>query len=405
MGRAPERKLDFVDESTLHASSFDRAEKPMRVEAVMRVRRESVDCLQPDSCGLFLNSGFSGRPEFPSHPMLRKAACLLPLLFVLAADAAEPPPAWAYGFKATMPPNATPAVVAAPGTVTPPLPDFPLLGLPGTDLKFTPAQIRDNFRPADWFPQDHPTMPDIVAKGKAPVVWACARCHYPNGKGRPENAGISGLPVDYFIAQMKAFRSGERKSADVRKPNTPMMISYAAGMTDEEIRAAAEYYGSMPWTQWIRVVETDRVPQTTLSAGMFLQVPGGADEPLGNRIIEVPEDADAVEVQRDPRIGFIAYVPYGSVKRGELLVTTGGGKTAACSTCHGPDLRGMTLPEVGALPGLAGRSPSYLVRQLYDIQAGQRHGKRLELMKPVVANLSADDMLAIAAYLASRPAR
>jgi cytochrome c553 len=74
----------------------------------------------------------------------------------------------------------------------------------------------------------------------------------------------------------------------------------------------------------------------------------------------------------------------------------------ACAACHGPDLKGMTLPEVGAMPGLAGRSPSYLVRQLFDIKTGQRHGKRLELMKPVVANLSADDMLAIAAYLASR---
>jgi len=301
-----------------------------------------------------------------------------------------------------MPPNAIPAVVAPPGTVSAPLPDHPLLNLPGTALKFTPAQIRDNFGPADWYPQDHPAMPDIVAKGKAPVVWACARCHYPNGKGRPENAGIAGLPVDYFIEQMQAFRNGERKSADVRKPNTPMMASYAAAMTDEEIRAAAEYYGSMPWTPWIRVVETERVPQTTLSAGMYLQVPGGADEPLGQRIIEVPEDAEAVEVQRNPRVGFIAYAPPGSVQRGELLVTTGGGKTVACLTCHGPDLKGMTLPEVGVMPGLAGRSPSYLVRQLFDIQAGLRHGKRLELMKPVVANLTTDDMLAIAAYLASR---
>ena len=246
-------------------------------------------------------------------------------------------------------------------------------------------------------------MPEIVAHGKPPVVWACARCHYPNGKGRPENAGIAGLPVDYFIEQMQAFRNGERRSADVRKPNTPMMVSYARGMTDGEIRAAAEYYGTMKWTPWIRVVETDRVPQTTLSAGMFLQTGDGADEALGDRIIEVPEDADAVEIQRNPRIGFIAYVPIGSVKRGEALVTTGGGgKTVACLACHGPDYRGMTLPDVGAMPGLAGRSPSYLFRQLFDLKAGSRHGGRSELMKPVVANLSSDDMLAIAAFLASQ---
>jgi cytochrome c553 len=276
------------------------------------------------------------------------------------------------------------------------------LGLPGTDRKFSPAQIRNNFGPADWFPEDHPPMPEIVAHGRAPAIWACARCHNPNGKGRPENAGIAGLPVDYFIEQMQAFRSGERQSSDHRKPNTKMMTEYAKSMTDEEFRIAAEYFASMKWTPWIRVVESERAPKTTISAGMYLQVPGGGDEPLDGRIIEVPEDADMVEIQRNPRVGFIAYVPVGSVRRGEDLVTTGGGKTVSCLTCHGPDLKGMTLPDVGVLPGLAGRSPSYLFRQLFDIQSGHRQGKRLELMQPVVAHLTPDDLVAIVAYLASR---
>lgn len=180
------------------------------------------------------------------------------------------------------------------------------------------------------------------------------------------------------------------------------MISFAQAMTDAEIRAAAEYYAAMPWTPWIRVVETNRVPRTTISAGMFLPNPG-ADEPLGQRIIEVPEDAETVEIQRDPRTGFIAYVPAGGLKRGEELVTTGaGGRTVMCAACHGPEFKGMTLPEVGAIPGLAGRSPSYIVRQLFDLKQGARNDKRAEFMKPVVANLSTDDMLAIAAYLASR---
>ena len=324
-------------------------------------------------------------------------------LVLLACARAETPPPWAYGFKEPMPPTATPATVAAPGAPAAPLPDHPLLSLPGTDRKFTPADIRDNFNPADWYPEDHPVMPEIVAHGKPPLVWACARCHYPNGQGRPENAPIAGLPVDYFIGQLQAFRNGERQSSDVRKPNTPMMTGYAKGMTDEEMRVAAEYYGSMQARPWIRVVEADRVPQTIISAGMYLQTENGDDEALGNRIIEVPEEAGVVEIQRSPRVGFIAYVPRGSVKLGEALVTLGGGgKTVACLTCHGPEFKGMTLPDVGPLPGLAGRSPSYLFRQLFDIKSGLRRGKRLELMKPVVANLSSSDMLAIAAYLASR---
>jgi cytochrome c553 len=328
-----------------------------------------------------------------------------PLLGLLSADAAaeEIPPPWAYGFKEPAPAVSAPAPAPAPATpqVTPPA-DPTRYGLPGTEKKFTIAEIKEIFNPADYYPADHPAAPAIVTHGKAPIVWACARCHYANGKGRPENAGIAGLPVDYFIEQLHAFRDGERVSSDHRKPNTPLMINYAKAMTEEEIRAAAEYYGSMPWTPWIRVVETDRVPQTTISAGMYLQIPHGGEEPLGNRIIEVPEDADAVEIQRSPRIGFIAYAPFGSIKRGEELVTTGGGKTVTCLACHGADLKGMTVPGVGALPGLAGRSPSYLVRQWFDLKTGLRHGQRADLMKPVVANLGTDDMLAIAAYLASR---
>jgi cytochrome c553 len=316
----------------------------------------------------------------------------------------ETPPPWAYGFKEPAPPGTTPATSTAlmSSLSASPLPDFPLLSLPDTDRRFTPAQIRDNFGPADWYPGDHPPMPEIVAHGRPPVVWACARCHNPNGMGRPENASIAGLPVDYFIEQLRAFRNDERMSSDPRKANTRVMADFAKAMTDGEMRVAAEYYCSMSQKPLIRVVETDRVPQTTLSVGMFLPVEGGGDEPLGRRIIEVPEDPPAVEILRDPRIGFIAYAPVGSVKRGEFLVTTGGGVTVPCAACHGPDLKGMTLPEVGAMPVLAGRSPSYLVRQLFDIKSGRRHGKRLELMQPVVANLGSDDMLAVAAYLASK---
>jgi cytochrome c553 len=54
------------------------------------------------------------------------------------------------------------------------------------------------------------------------------------------------------------------------------------------------------------------------------------------------------------------------------------------------------------VPGIAGRSPSYLVRQLYDFQQGTRHGQLSSLMKPVVAHLTEDDMVNIIAYVSSR---
>jgi len=168
-------------------------------------------------------------------------------------------------------------------------------------------------------------------------------------------------------------------------------------MTDDEIKASAEYFGAMKWTPWIKVVETDTVPKTYTNVGMFLPLEGNENEPLGQRIIETPVDVEATEGLRDPRSSFIAYAPFGSIAKGEALVTRGNGKTLACGACHGSDLKGL-----GPVPGLAGRSPSYLVRQLYDMQQGTRHGSWTELMKTVVSALSQEDMLNIAAYTASR---
>jgi cytochrome c553 len=319
-------------------------------------------------------------------------------LLVAAGD--EPPPPWAYGFTSAPPPasagtvSASPAPPAAPAAQ--PAPDPTPRLVPGSAATFTLAEIRNGFGPADWFPGDHPAMPDIVARGKRPDVRACSLCHYPNGKGRPENAGVSGLPVSYFTQTMADFRTGARKSADPRKANTNIMIAIAKGMTDEEVKVAAGYFAAMPWTPWIKVIETATVPKTRIAGGMFLKLDGGETEPIGSRLLEMPEDTERTEILRDPRSSFIAYVPVGSIKTGEALVTTGAGKTTACGVCHGADLKGL-----GPVPGLAGRSPSYTARQLYDTQHGARSGEWADLMKPVVAKLTNDDMLAIAAYTAS----
>jgi cytochrome c553 len=332
---------------------------------------------------------------------------ILALAAILAAGvllaAADAPPPWAYGFAGPAPATPPPPPAAggragAPPAAAPAPDDGALKRLPGSTGAFTLTQIRDAFGPADWYPGDHPTMPDVVAHGRRPDVRACSLCHYPNGKGRPENAGVSGLPVSYFMQTMGDFRNGARKSADSRKGNTNVMITIAKGMTDEEMKAAAEYFGSMKWTPWIKVVEAATVPKTRIAGGMFLRNEGSETEPIADRIIETPENVEGTEVLRDARSGFIAYVPPGSVKRGEALVTSGGGgKTTQCGVCHGADLTGL-----GPVPGIAGRSPSYMVRQLYDMQQGVRKGVWSDLMKPVVANLTNADMLAIAAYAASK---
>ena len=97
-------------------------------------------------------------------------------------------------------------------------------------------------------------------------------------------------------------------------------------------------------------------------------------------IVEAPEDEDQEQL-RAPRTGFVAYVPVGSIKRGENIVKTGAnGRTIACGTCHGAKLDGL-----GPIPPLAGRSPSYLARQIWDLKQGARKGPLSTLMQQVKA--------------------
>src|SRR5204863_756914 len=125
------------------------------------------------------------------------------------------------------------------------------------------------------------------------------------------------------------------------------------------------------------------------------------------RIIEVPANEEQTETYRNPRVGFVAYVPRGSIAKGRDLVTTGGmrvvgntiiqGKTTPCVTCHGLDLMG-----VADVPPIAGRSPSYIVRQIWDMQQGTRNGASAQLMKIAIAKLTPEDLVAVASYVSSR---
>jgi cytochrome c553 len=205
------------------------------------------------------------------------------------------------------------------------------------------------------------------------------------------------LPADYLMGQLRDMRSGLRQSAEPRKKNAHEMVDFAKAMTEREIREAALYFGALPVIPWVRVIETDTIPRMASADGMWLPLAGTGREALGNRIIETPADAARTDL-RDPHSGFVAYVPKGALARGKQIVATGGGKTLACAVCHGPALGG-----VGPIPAIAGRSPSYIARQLYDMQRGARHGAMTSLMKPVVANLGAQEIIYVAAYVASLP--
>jgi len=301
----------------------------------------------------------------------------------IALAAPAEPPAWAY-------PMPTPQA-ALPGAD-----DKGPQHVPDSAAAYTRAQLDDLFSAPDWHPQDHGPMPAVVAQGRKPEVMACGYCHRPDGAGGPENARLAGLPFGYILQQLADFKSGARRSALPARTPQALMVKLSKHLEEADARAAAAYFARLAPRRAITVRESDTVPRTFAPGWFLAPADGGAREPIGRRIIEVPEDTADFE-RRDARATFIAYVPPGSLAWGAAIAAGAApGRTPRCATCHGAGLRGQ-----GNVPGIAGRSPSYLVRQLHDIRVGVRRGQAAQAMKGIAARLDADDMLAVAAYVAS----
>ena len=319
--------------------------------------------------------------------VLATAVLGLALTPVLAAETGAPdadaPPSWAYPVNT---PDFKPAVD-----------DGSLRHVPGSTQAYTLSQLRDFFLAPDWHPDDHPVMPGVVALGRKPDVFACGFCHRADGQGGPENANIAGLPATYIVQQMAEFKSGARRTSVPSRLPPQAMITVSMAISAEEIDTAAAYFSALKPRANITVVETALVPKPYVTGWHMAALPGDAREPIDRRIIEVPENLEHF-VSRDSRARFIAYVPIGSVERGRALVAGGGGRTVPCAGCHGPTLQGL-----GAIPPRAGRSPTYLVRQLYDFKHGARAGSGSILMQPTVERLEIEDMISMAAYAASLP--
>ncbi len=315
------------------------------------------------------------------------AACAGLLLTASLSHGAAAPdvdlPLWAYPLNPPPPPGA-PRATPGPAPYT----------VPDSKLMFTRAQ-QNLFNPPDWHPEDHPVMPEIVAHGRRPDVYACSYCHLPSGQGRSENATLAGLPEAYFIQQMTDIKSGARKSTIHRAPIDTMTIA-AKAASDEEIAIAARYFASIVPKPHMKVIESRTAPRTLDKSWILALVPGGGTEPIGNRVIETPQDFDLFE-KRDGRALNLVYVPPGSIAKGRALALGRTGRAeVACVACHGQDLRGL-----GDIPGLAGRSPSYLARQLTDFRTGARAGPGAPPMKAVADHLSAVDVVNLSAYMAS----
>ncbi|HEY1836415.1 MAG TPA: c-type cytochrome [Rhizomicrobium sp.] len=270
-----------------------------------------------------------------------------------------------------------------------------LYTVPGSALKVPQSRLDDPWAVIDWLPSEHPPAPDVVIHGRKPNVYACGLCHMVNGEGGSGVPSLAGLSRNYIAEQARAFASGTRSSTFFLRDAMNMTTVAQAAHVDE-IAAAAAYYSRMPYRPWIRVVEAARVPKTEPSYwGWRNAVAGSGTEPIGMRVIEIAEDPVRVMLA-DPHLGFVAYVPPGAIARGQALAARGVPGQPPCSACHGAGLKGAD-----AAPPLAGRSPTYLARQLWDFHTGARHNTAAAPMQPIAAGLDAPHIVDLVAYLAS----
>lgn len=296
-----------------------------------------------------------------------------------STQAQNKPPGWAYPVN---PPNFQRASD-----------DGSIRRVPDSAAGFTLTQVRDLFAAPDWHPEDHPPLPAIVASGRKPDVFACGVCHRADGAGGAENASLFGQPAEYIIQQTIEFKNGLRNNSTSRVA-TDLMIKLAKAVSDDELKEAAAYFAAIRPRPNVKVVESELVPKTHVR-DLFLAPMDGVDkEPIGQRVIEIPENVEQF-VSRDSRVRFIAYVPPGSVEKGRTLAASSDPQVQ-CAACHGADLKGAS-----AAPAIAGRSPTYMFRQLYDYKSGARKGANSGSMRAVVEKLGTEDMVALVAYSAS----
>jgi len=299
---------------------------------------------------------------------------------LLLAGAATPPPAWLYPARITTIPRP-----AKPHT------------LPGSTLDPTEDQLGTMTAVVDWYPGDHPAPPNAVLHGSGGAN-ACGFCHMAGGTGRPENASLAGLDPDYIRRSVQAYAGGTRESSDPTFLANLLMRKTAKAASDADVDAAADYFSQLPRHAFGKVVETATIPAPVGDAMVYRPDPSGKREPLGERLIEMPDDFGRFEA-RDPRVRATAYVPPGAIAHGAQLASgMAPGGPPACATCHGFDYNGTSIA-----PPLAGRGPTYLARSLVNYRSGARHADEATAMRGVTAHLTDGDVIALAAYMASRP--
>lgn len=182
----------------------------------------------------------------------------------------------------------------------------------------------------------------LVMAGNNRGATACVACHGVDGGGTAA-AGfprLAGLNASYIAHQLQGFRSGKRNNA--------VMQPIAKALTDTEIKQLAAYYAALP------------IPAVT---------PAASDAAL--------------------------------LKTGETLATKGDWDHGipACFQCHGPLGKGIG----DDFPAITGQSALYISNQIEAWKSGTRSNDPVGLMKSVADKLTAEQVKAVAAFLANQP--
>lgn len=299
--------------------------------------------------------------------LLAVAAC------IAISAAAEPAPEWAF-----------PGAGALNSTHKPPASE--MVRLPGSPAIFHRSDF-DGLQAIDWFPNAHSRAPEVVMHANGKGGYPCGYCHLPDGRGRPENARLQGLPARYIVKQVEAFASGTRRAAVPYMP-TSLMAEVAHAIQPADLKAAAAYFSQFEPQSHTQIVETETIPAADAWHFVY-RFDRSRQEALGQRIIEGPADGERFEL-RDPETHYIAYVPEGAVARGRVIAEHGASGGPACVSCHGQ-----------ALVGIAGASPSFLARQLMDFRSKARSDPDAAPMQAVAGQLTDAQIIDASAYVGS----
>jgi cytochrome c553 len=300
----------------------------------------------------------------------------LALLFALGTSAtAQGPGEWAF-----------PGGGAANSTSEPLVSDE--VRLPGSPVVFHQSAFHGMAQAIDWFPDAHPPAPEVVLHATGDGGYPCGYCHLADGRGRPENARLQGLPIDYIVEQVEAFASGARRAALPDYMPTRYMIEVAHAIKPADIEAAAVYFSQFEPQSHTQIIEAATIPAAA-SWRFVYRFDRSRQEALGQRIVEGPVDGEAFEL-RDPETRYIAYVPQGAIARGRAIAEQGASGGPACVSCHGP-----------ALIGIAGASPTFLARQLMGFRSKARNDPGAVPMQEVAGQLTDAQIIDVAAFVAS----